>query len=259
MKSPAPMARVHVEADRPEDADQPHRRHALSAQNERTRGRRRRVFDMDLIESCAMNSTLSERLRAYSELLALRADLEFQSKLVIREPEGAPADFPADVRALAEGAASVEFGYAGPNDAYGFAALTFYGEAMPTYMEIDGEEVPEEQLFVFDGDLMGTGQAAWLVMRPDRPRILWSVEDMISFSSAEEYITAGAKAAFQQGWQRDFSAKRPAYAPLASVSLSRETPTADIEAALVARGASPAMAADLLVWLGPDAALLVPA
>jgi hypothetical protein len=203
-----------------------------------------------------MKFPLYDRLEAWAQILSKREDLELKTPLTIQPPGDIPADYPADVRALAERSGYLYFSYrAKTGDAAGYLCLALNGERAYAFMELDGVEVAEDQLYVLDGDLEGTGNATWLVARPGVPAlIVWSVEEMIQFDSMEQYLTLGAKRGFNYGsWQRD------AHAGLASISKSRDSAPSDIVAGLVGRGVAADMAADLVEWLGGDAALLLPA
>lgn len=210
-----------------------------------------------------MQFSLFDRMKAWAELLAKREDLEFRSPLVIKPPENAVPPFYADdARAFGEQAGDFSFVYhSRTGNAAGFLCLSLTGVNEPAYLELDGEEVDESGMIIFDGDIEGTGNAAWLVTRPGKPTtIIYSLEDVVTFPSLTHYLTEGAKRAFDYGvWQRDAIDQRTTdEATLSALSLPRSTPLAEVRASLIARGASPAMADDLIEWLGTDVVLLLP-
>jgi len=134
--------------------------------------------------------------------------------------------------------------------------LSLHGSVEGAYLELDGEPYPEEDMVILDVDQDGTGLAAWYLLSGDgKSEILWDLETMARFPTLTEYLTQGAKRAFSYGpcWQQRSDAL-----PLAEASLPTSTPLPTLREALIARGAAPAMADDLLRWLGGDAALLVP-
>lgn len=203
-----------------------------------------------------MKFSLYDRLQAWVQTLAKREDIEFRTPLTVQPPGEIPADYPADLRALSERAGYFYFSYrAKAGDAAGFLCLALNGERAYAFLELDGAEVPEDQMYMFDGDLEGTGNATWLVVRPGKPPVyLWSVEEMVPFDTVEAYLTLGAKRGFHYAsWQYDD------HVGLAGISKSRDTAPSDLVAGLVARGVAADMAADLVEWLGGDAALLLPA
>jgi outer membrane protein assembly factor BamB len=123
------------------------------------------------------------------------------------------------------------------------------------HLEIDGHVCAEEDVISLELDKDGTGLGAWYLLSPDgKSEILWDFETMRRFPTLTDYLTEGAKRAFAYGpcWQRGRDE-----IPMAEQSLPISTPLPEIRNALVARGAAPEMADDLIRWLGGHAALLV--
>lgn len=209
-----------------------------------------------------MRHSLFERLQSWSKLLASREDLELRWPLAIKEPKPIELSLPDDVRELTQHTSELSFSYrsrvSGIDAANGFLCFAPGGQDS-VYLELDGEQVPEEEIYSFDGDIEGTGSETFLVLTPQKPaRIVYGVEEPILFDSATQYLTEGARRGFEQGWQSAFKYEET-YSALGKMSLDRATPLPDVIAALVARGATPEMAADLTEWLGQDVVLLLPA
>jgi hypothetical protein len=169
------------------------------------------------------------------------------------EPDLPEESYPADARAFARSAKSFSFSYRlGKEECAGFLYLSLRGLQEDAYMLLDGEEVDPDSMAMLDCDGEGTGHAAWYILDEDSAKIVWDVEETVQFSSLTEYLTEGAKRAFAYDpcWQT----RRDEEPPLASSSLDLSTPLPEIRAALVARSAEPAMADDLVQWLGAHAA-----
>jgi hypothetical protein len=206
--------------------------------------------------------SLFERLRAWIELFCTRQDLELRSELEVRKDPERPGavPYPPDAREFGEQATFVGFSYRLKGDASGaggYLYLSLEGFLEDAYMELDGEEVDPDAMYMLDCDREGTGFAAWYVLRQDRPPlIVWDLETTERFSSLTEYLTEGARRGFSYNpcWQ-----SRGQKTPLDGASVPGSTPLADLEKALVARGATATVAADLVRWLGSDVRLLVPA
>lgn len=211
-----------------------------------------------------MTMTLFQRLSAWLELLMKREDLEFS----VRDIQSGCQPFeryPADAKAFASEAQRLHFSYRlrpdsqkdDEDDVDGFLYLDLTGSQEPTYMLLDGKAVDEDDLFALDVDVDGVGLAAWFLLPAEGPpRLVWSVEDLVEFPSLTDYLTQGARRAFAYGghpWQNAREAP-----PLTRRSVSLQTPAPELRSKLIARGATPAVADELLAWLGPDVALLIP-
>ena len=212
--------------------------------------------------------SLFDRMKAWAQLFSKRADLRWEQKLEIRANRGVKSelprgtDYPADAKAFAKSARYFAFSYRLKEDHGDVAAdsctgllyLSLEGINEKAHMLLAGQKVDPASMFLLDVDAEGTGLSAWFVLG-EESKIVWDVESLEKFASLTEYLTEGAKRAFAYDpcWQR--RRDEPA---LAGVSLPMSTPLPAIRAALVDRGAKPAMADDLIQWLGKHAALLIP-
>jgi hypothetical protein len=209
--------------------------------------------------------SLFDRLKAWTELFAKRGDVEFEQLELAKESKW-PSEYPkkglaADATAFAKRAKRFFFTYqySGMNgalsDATGALSLSLEGLREPAILQLDGEEVSPESMYILDVDTQGTGLAAWYVA-PDgqSPLVVWDLESQQRFASLEEYLTEGAKRAFSSNppWQQ-----RKGVPLLAKASAPKSTALPEIKEALVSGGASAAMAEDLIKWLGPEVRLLL--
>jgi tetratricopeptide (TPR) repeat protein len=206
---------------------------------------------------------LFDRLDAWLKIFAQRNDIKTKIKIV-REP-GSPADYPADAAPFAAKAKCVSLEYfcleprfKNDSKVLGQLFLTLEGHPLEINYDLEGASEP----MLLEEDENGTGLVAFSARDDDGDRrIFWDIETMAKFSSLEEYLTQGAHYAFQYGgaeplgcWQ-----EKPAAKELWPLSISRLTPNDELKKALMKRGASDEMAADLITWLGKDVALLLPA
>jgi hypothetical protein len=210
-----------------------------------------------------MRSSLFARLTAWTNLMCARPDVETVRPFEVRaesdlEPQWVSAlPYPEDAAELARSAKRMSVSFLGPQDeeerAAGSFSLSLEGCKEGAHLVLDDAVVDPDSMVLFDVDEDGTGQSGWYVHRADRPPcILWDVETKVQFASLTEYVTEGAKRAFAAQWQCH------GVSPLVHCSMQPAT-LDELKAALVARGADPAIAADLVEWLGFDARLLVPA
>ena len=202
--------------------------------------------------------TTADRLRSWLDLFQTREDLVLDGPVTVEAFE-APDDLPEEARAFARtvGRTYLAWKLASDTSKQGSLFLDLSGiPAMLAWMTIDGRELgPDEleQLYELEQDRLGTGFAAWYWVQPGgAAKVVWSLEDPKVFDSLEAYLDAGVRAGFSSGWQWG----QPS--ALEALSVPRSTPPAELEAALVRRGATPEVAKELVSWLGGDAAMLVP-
>ncbi|MCA9604523.1 MAG: hypothetical protein KC619_02940 [Myxococcales bacterium] len=212
-----------------------------------------------------MRYSLFDRLRAWGELLSRREDLElFHDFRSVPHEEavrlGVPVDlaepFPSDVRDFAREADELSFEYRVKGTYEGGSLFLSLARWESTdELVVDGRRVADT-MYTLEADRLGTGLKAYLVMA-DPPYVLWDFATLARFESLTDYLTAGAKRAFNSSpcWQ-----KQPGAQPhLCRLSEAADTPPSALRRGLVARGAAPAMADDLLEWLGADVRFLLPA
>ena len=211
-----------------------------------------------------MPHTLFDRLLSWVELLARRDDVEFlrysrpalpEDAVDLGRPVKLPEHFPSDVRAFARMAEHLFFEYR--------IRDTFEGGSL--FLTLGRWRIREDERFngwppsntyTLEADRQGTGQKSYLIL--DEPtHVIWSLEAEQRFDSLTDYITTGARAAFDDSpcWQKRLGT--PPY--LARHSAGPGATRGSLRRALIAQGARPTVADDMLEWLGPDARLLLPA
>jgi hypothetical protein len=201
--------------------------------------------------------------KAWLDLFATRPDIDIVMAPELEDPATPAPGTAADLAAFGRQAGGVRFAYKlrprpepniGDPDGYVFVSAT--GEKEAIHLDLGARGTFAEGVAV-DYDYYGNGWAAYAVPEARPPVVVWDIEDCVYFDSFDAYLRAGARRGFcyrPDAWQRGSKAPHP----LAAASLDPSTPTADLRAALVARGAEPAIADGLLAWLGADVVLLLP-
>lgn len=224
---------------------------------------------------------LHDRLRAYLEALERRGDLVFEDVTRGEWPdwlgeapdEAAIAGWDPRIEEAARGFARAApfwtFRYRSEDEsvvgsmnlAFGMSGFerpewtpeAFAGHAVEAWCELD---VPD--------DWSGSGTRYALV--PGGARILHVYESPAEYPDLETYLTTGARRGFVELWScgresdSDVHAERRegCLATLRERSAPLDTPAETLGRELVRLGAPADDAAELLEWLGGDAALLVP-
>lgn len=152
---------------------------------------------------------------------------------------------------LAEAGSSSEGHNGGRINLVGFEAFRWYASGSDEFMAM------------FD-DLQAEG-STFLIQEPgtssDRAEVVFvNLSERRSYGTVEHYITRGAGSAFVWYWpKRGYWEAEGLVARLAAASLPRSTPADEVVAGLCARGLGHVEAQAVQRWLGPDAALLLPA